>query len=145
MKKTQSDYAKLLLDPRWQKMRLKVLERDSFTCQACFNKESTLHVHHLYYRKSLLPWEYEMSAYLTLCCDCHYDEKEAFEMKKDLLEALSEKGCLSGDFMHLSNGFAGCTFRHQPGVVISALVHALMKPALQQKIIEWYFDSLGEK
>lgn len=71
-----SEYSEKLKDPRWQKMRLKVLERDEFTCKFCKSKEKTLHVHHLIYEWGKDPWEYKIDNFLTLCKLCHKDEKE---------------------------------------------------------------------
>lgn len=64
-------YSEKLRDPRWQKMRLKIMERDGFQCQHCGSKEGTLNVHHRFYRKGASPWDYEDSALVTLCEDCH--------------------------------------------------------------------------
>ena len=64
-------YAQKLKDPRWQKKRLKILERDKFTCRSCEDASRTLHVHHLYYDKDLKPWENEDDDLVTLCEDCH--------------------------------------------------------------------------
>lgn len=64
-------YWEKLKDPRWQKKRLEVLERDKFTCITCGDTESTLHVHHGYYEKGLEPWEYELNTLWTLCEECH--------------------------------------------------------------------------
>lgn len=67
----QMTYAEKLKDPRWQKKRLEILERDNFTCQDCWSDEKTLHVHHLWYESKKDPWDYENEAYLTLCAECH--------------------------------------------------------------------------
>jgi hypothetical protein len=64
-------YSEKLKDPRWQKMRLRVMERDNFTCRDCFSKEETLHVHHAFYEKGAQPWEYEDRYLITLCAGCH--------------------------------------------------------------------------
>jgi len=64
-------YSELLKDPRWQKKRLKILERDKFTCQRCSDDKKTLNVHHLFYLKNLKPWEYDESQLKTLCESCH--------------------------------------------------------------------------
>ena len=66
-----STYAEKLKDPRWQKKRLKVLERDSWECTSCGGKEDTLHVHHLKYAKSSNPWDSKLSDLETLCEPCH--------------------------------------------------------------------------
>lgn len=56
-------------DPRWQKKRLLILERDNWRCQACFDSESTLHVHHILYDGD--PWNVEDLLLQTLCESCH--------------------------------------------------------------------------
>ena len=66
-----SDYWKKLQDPRWQKKRLEIMERDKFTCQGCFAKDKTLTVHHGYYEWGSEPWEYDDATLWTLCTDCH--------------------------------------------------------------------------
>jgi 5-methylcytosine-specific restriction endonuclease McrA len=45
------NYKEQLLDPRWQRRRLEILQRDEFTCQKCLSKDKTLHVHHIDYIK----------------------------------------------------------------------------------------------
>ena len=65
------NYAEKLKDPRWQKKRLKILERDDFECQICRNDKETLNVHHLLYIKGREPWEYKDSSLVTLCQTCH--------------------------------------------------------------------------
>jgi hypothetical protein len=62
-------YSDLLKDPRWQKKRLKILERDNFECQNCGSEDNTLHVHHYKYTKT--PWEIDQNYLVTLCKDCH--------------------------------------------------------------------------
>ena len=64
-------YKDKLLDPRWQKRRLQILKRDKFTCQHCFDKTTTLHIHHFCYPQSGNPWESEDSEMITLCSNCH--------------------------------------------------------------------------
>jgi hypothetical protein len=62
-------YSKKLRDPRWQKKRLEVMQRDDFTCLACGCKDSTLNVHHKQYHGN--PWDAPMSSLETLCEWCH--------------------------------------------------------------------------
>lgn len=64
-------YKEKLLDPRWQKKRLGVLNREEFSCQYCGEKEKTLHIHHICYNKSRDPWDIDDSALLCLCEECH--------------------------------------------------------------------------
>lgn len=69
--KARSEYSQKLRDPRWQKMRLEVMQRDNFTCQECGDKDKTLNVHHLYYSESGDPWDISPHALRTLCESCH--------------------------------------------------------------------------
>lgn len=63
-------YSEKLKDPKWQKKRLEVLNRDEWKCKFCSDKETTLHVHHISY-KNVDPWEYDNDNFLTLCEHCH--------------------------------------------------------------------------
>jgi hypothetical protein len=62
-------YSEKLKDPRWQKKRLEILQRDEFRCRNCFDNESELHVHHQVYRKD--PWDCPDHFLVTLCKECH--------------------------------------------------------------------------
>ena len=74
----QAEFAKKYKDPRWQKKRLEVFERDEFTCQRCYDQgdpPTPLHVHHKFYRKwGTSPWDYPLEALTTLCELCHESE-----------------------------------------------------------------------
>jgi len=80
-------YAEKLKDPRWQKKRLKVLNRDEFTCQCCGDSKSTLHVHHFLYEKN--PWDVEDHALITICEKCHQ-----FEHIKNILQVIVDTACV---------------------------------------------------
>jgi hypothetical protein len=69
-------YQEQLEDPRWQKKRLEVFQRDNFTCQRCWSSKKQLHAHHRYYISGRMAWQYSASALLTLCRDCHREVKE---------------------------------------------------------------------
>lgn len=64
-------YSDKLKDPRWQKKRLEILERDEWKCCWCGRADRTLHVHHGYYGKGVEPWDAESSVLWTLCEVCH--------------------------------------------------------------------------
>ena len=64
-------YVEKLKHPKWQKKRLEILERDDFTCQDCGRTDKTLHVHHFYYERNKMPWEYPCEHLITLCAPCH--------------------------------------------------------------------------
>jgi len=63
-------YKKLLRDPRWQKKRLEIFQRDKWKCQRCRSKKHELHVHHFKYT-SKLPWKEKNENLMTLCSYCH--------------------------------------------------------------------------
>lgn len=62
-------YAEKLKDPRWQKKRLKILERDEWTCQLCGDDKTTLNVHHKKYTGE--PYEAKDDDLITFCERCH--------------------------------------------------------------------------
>lgn len=67
-------YRESLRDPRWQKLRLQILERDGWRCLRCGTGEKTLNVHHKHYQAGLEPWEYPAASLETICEDCHAAE-----------------------------------------------------------------------
>lgn len=69
--KKESDYSKKLRDPRWQKKRLEILQRDKFSCLMCGDKQEELHVHHRQYEKDKDPWEVDNTSLVTVCRSCH--------------------------------------------------------------------------
>lgn len=88
----KSDYSKKLLDPRWQKKRLEILQRDSWTCQHCLSTTDTLHVHHRRYIQGKDPWDYDDSLLVALCESCHSIESEQMpEVIHDLACMLKDK------------------------------------------------------
>ena len=77
-------YSEKLKDPRWQKLRLEVLNRDNWMCQFCYNTEKTLHVHHLSYEKFYEnPWDYPIFYLRTLCEDCHNQEVAKIKVQEE--------------------------------------------------------------
>lgn len=71
-----SNYSELLKDPRWQKKRLEILQRDNWACTVCRNTERTLHVHHTRYLYNKDPWDYDDMHLITLCDSCHSLEED---------------------------------------------------------------------
>lgn len=64
-------YKDQLKSPEWQKKRLKIFERDNFTCQLCLDTKEQLHVHHKSYSRNTKAWEYNDDRLVTLCSTCH--------------------------------------------------------------------------
>lgn len=64
-------YWQKLQDPRWQRKRLEILERDGWACVQCGDTATTLNVHHGCYVKGIEPWECQSGLLWTLCKTCH--------------------------------------------------------------------------
>lgn len=97
-------YAQKLKDPRWQKRRLEILQRDHYTCRECKAQHKTLHVHHCSYAPQLEPWEYSDNDLITLCEDCHclvetvLDEIKLYAGRLDLLSQKYIAGFIKGGY-----------------------------------------------
>ena len=121
-------YSEKLKNPKWQKMRLKVLERDEWKCRSCSDSDSMLSVHHHYYNGAE-PWDYPMKALITLCQECHELERDTrSEYEHLLLRTLKEAGFLSDDVRELATCFIYFQDRH-------IRTHSNVLRALQ-----WFFE-----
>src|ERR1700721_2403821 len=97
-------YADKLKDPRWQKKRLEILQRDDFQCQMCGTKQNTLHVHHIAY--SVSPWDIDNRLLITLCEECHEREEKNLKVAtSQLIEALRVSGFMSMGMYSLADCF----------------------------------------
>lgn len=119
-------YLAKLRDPRWQKKRLEVLERDNWACQKCYDTKATLHVHHRYYQTGCEPWEYRPDALVTLCEQCHEDETELLRSTEtDLLLILKQCGAMEEQLSEMAGVFCNYTHRqlkpHEWAVLLWAL------------------------
>lgn len=83
-------YKEQLLDPRWQRRRLEILQRDDFTCRECLSKDKTLHIHHTEYHNGKMAWEYDGRYLKTLCSDCHELEELIKKQKKVLINNMRD-------------------------------------------------------
>jgi hypothetical protein len=144
--KPENEYLKKLKDPRWQKLRLKVMERDEFACQICYDSKSTLHIHHKYYLPDKEPWEYPLDALVTLCESCHSSEKETrFEYERMLLTILKQKGFFASDIYCIANGFLAMEPLHSPEIIATMLEWALQNKDIQRNLLTQYFEYLHKK
>lgn len=85
-------YAEKLKDPRWQRKRLEIFQRDDFKCIWCKDSTKTLHVHHLKYERKNEPWDYNNEYLVTVCEYCHEIETNfRKESERELLEILALK------------------------------------------------------
>ncbi|AYO57368.1 hypothetical protein CO230_04055 [Chryseobacterium sp. 6424] len=115
--KYEITYADLLALDEWKLKRMEILEKDQEKCTECgssksfgpffsgsqklwgrkINDESTLEetrklleIHHKYYIRNLLPWEYE-DALTTLCSECHIKVHETEEIPIYFDSSLTQK------------------------------------------------------
>lgn len=87
-----SDYSKKLKDPRWQKKRLEILNRDKFRCFLCDRKDLTLYVHHVRYTAKD-PWDEDSKNLITLCENCHeYEQQNLDDHFKEFGDFVKENG-----------------------------------------------------
>lgn len=126
----RSNYAEQFKDPRWQKKRLKILERDNFTCQECDSKKDTLHIHHKYYENNKKVWEYPDTVLITLCENCHELEqliKKRYESA--LIRSLYDLGFLASDIGSIASAFNNFKLESDRTSVCHGLYKFLSKPS----------------
>ena len=86
-------YSQKLKDPRWQKRRLEVMQRDGFKCRQCGDSHSTLNVHHCVYRGKD-PWDTSTGLLLTLCEKCHRERQTLEQLKRSQFEEIFAQSSL---------------------------------------------------
>ena len=139
-------YAEKLKDPRWQKKRLKILERDEFGCALCGDDTTTLHVHHIAYSKGD-PWDIDDSLLKTLCEGCHqHEEQELHRLKYTLINELRNVGfpsyminAIPKIFKDTNRGWNG----YEP--CIDIIKFAVDNDGLWDQLTEMYFNHLHER
>ena len=73
-------YSEQLRDPRWRELREKIIERAGHKCENCDSEEKRYEVHHGYYIKGRMAWEYPEEVLYCLCEQCHWDIQERMEI-----------------------------------------------------------------
>jgi hypothetical protein len=73
-------------DPRWQKKRLEIMERDGWKCVKCGDASNELQVNHRFYIKGKDQWDYDNRCLETLCRPCH---EIVTDKQRELRNALS--------------------------------------------------------
>jgi len=137
-----NDYLQKLRDPRWQKKRLEILERDNWKCQCCWDQESTLTVHHRRYLPGKEPWDYPGEYLVTLCGECHETERMLLpEAEYDLL-AMLRILFFAEDVHRIASGFNQMELLHSHEVVASVYEWALSDPKIQKELIDRWFDHI---
>lgn len=135
----KEEYRQKCLDPRWQKKRLQILERDGWKCGKCKDETTTLHVHHRYYENDADPWDYPDTALITLCAPCHeYESAELRNAEQKFLLAMKRAGIMADNFDYLADALKGeiLSKRH----FCAAFTELLRHPRLQA-LVALYFHS----
>ena len=137
-------YNEKLKDPRWQKKRLEIFQRDGFMCKECGNEEATLTVHHCFYEKDREPWDYPDKSFITLCQQCHQEEFESqYETERELIKSIRSLGFLNPDLNALASAFDGCKkLLHIPEIIAFTIAWILKNEKIQQEMIDRYFESI---
>jgi 5-methylcytosine-specific restriction endonuclease McrA len=86
----KNTYSQKLRDPRWQKKRLEIFNRDNWTCQSCGSDSNNLQIHHLKYHQGKNPWEYDNQFLVTYCEVCHESEHLIGDTTREILLELLE-------------------------------------------------------
>jgi hypothetical protein len=140
----KKSYSEMLKDPRWQKRRLEILNRDKWSCQICGDDKKTLHVHHRRYLSGREPWDIPDELLVTLCFECHEGEEGMEDSIHDLVAIIKEK-FFSHDVDELSKAFHSLKLPHLPEVFASALSYWFNNPELTKEIVDRYFEHLNNK
>jgi hypothetical protein len=145
-----SSYAEKLKDPRWQRKRLEIMDRDGWFCQYCSNENNTLNVHHKIYIPNKEPWDYPNDYLITLCDICHKKEKDdRDEAENTLLRILRGKFELH-ELQELISGFKELVFPDTDKYIfVMAIKNAITVPTMQNLLLneldlffeEWFIDT----
>lgn len=69
-RKRKEYYNRLLEDKRWKEFRLKVMSERGSRCECCGGTD-ILQIHHTFYIRGKMPWEYDINDMRVLCKKCH--------------------------------------------------------------------------
>lgn len=152
MEKRMATYWEQLKDPRWQRRRLEIMQRDEFVCRICYDAESTLNVHHKHYFKGRAPWEYEDHELVTLCEHCHEAQHERDADVKEVLARLHTDGphnideavAMIAGWSHDAIGYDASRFQEQAkqAFAIGQLAEAFYEHFDPPGVIAWVADML---
>lgn len=145
VKMEEKTYAQKLADPRWQRKRNQVLERDNYTCKLCGDNSNTLHVHHIAYNHGE-PWEIDTRLLVTLCAPCHGKETEQIKSAFTLLiNTLKKSGLMSRDVYRLSEVFDEVKIEEKKNANIFDIIFYLdNNPDLFKKCVNFIKKDLKE-
>lgn len=138
-----NEYSDKLKDPRWQKRRLDILNRDEWVCQRCYSENKTLTVHHLCYMPHLEPWEYPNKLLITLCVDCNKYERDNIDDALALLCGHFRNTFLSDEIITIATGLAFFEPLQMKEILANAYKEAFKNVNIQRYLIARHFYSEG--
>lgn len=98
MTQAQAWYREQLKDPRWQALRLLVLERDGWRCTACKKSSKSLQVHHTKYIQGKPPFESPIEDLISLCKKCHRRQHRRPSTRPFIPSDLDDSGLSASEF-----------------------------------------------
>ena len=144
-----SEFWEQYKDPRWQRKRLEIQDRDGWMCRCCGASDKTLNVHHSYYERGRDVWDYPDYSYFTFCEDCHAKKHAA---KPNILLCLSG---LDEDDTETLLGFAlsllaktgkwGFPLEESHISGVCALLSLGRSSAVTENVIEILFGMVGKR
>lgn len=142
----QTAYYEKLKDPRWQKKRLEIMQRDNFTCQCCGETEKTLNVHHKTYKRGRDPWDYTEKCLVTLCEFCHELEKDSMDNAISEISGTLKLVFLSRDIENLNYALACSKTKMHPYDISMAIGSAFLDPIIMEELYKlWQARYPGEE
>lgn len=142
----KNEYAAKWKDPRWQKKRLEIMERDGFSCRIYGDASSTLAVHHFGYDDGKDPWDYEQCMLITICQFCHeVEHAERPEYEDLLLHTLRKAGFSAHDVFSIAEGFAFLGEFEDKNILSTAIGWAIKDPAFLSAVVGKYMKNFNYK
>jgi hypothetical protein len=140
LKKNKMSYQKKLQNPKWQKKRLEILQRDDFKCQSCGADNEELHVHHKWYEYGKDIWDYENECFQTLCHLCHNEiELHLKEILVDIVMDLRKSVIIQPDYTCILNLLNSISYKseyasYNPYQVMDAIDYIVTNDVIGQII-----------
>lgn len=116
------------------------MQRDDFRCQMCSDSTSMLQVHHRFYIRGKLPWEYEADMLITLCESCHVTATEEMDLLRYALAYIHPRdvGRVTGYVASLGAVGSGRTI----SLEIPGFIQGI---ADETRIDPWWFEAIAKK
>ena len=129
-------YSRLLESPQWAKYTREIRQSHSNACQCCRMVNRVTQVHHFFYDKSRLPWEYKAHEVVLLCDSCHNELHEQLKVFRRFVF-----GQLTPRSMQVLNGALAVALKEYDPLTFT---HALAEFVSQPGMVKRYAEAWGE-